>query len=85
MVDCSHANSNKQPELQPLVVENVVNQILEGNASIVGLMIESHLNAGSQPLAPPSEPAPVPSAIASAIAGASALVLASAGAARHRR
>ncbi|KGE03554.1 3-deoxy-7-phosphoheptulonate synthase [Pseudohaliea rubra] len=55
MVDCSHANSNKRPELQPLVVENVVNQILEGNASIVGLMIESHLEAGSQPLAPPAE------------------------------
>lgn len=48
MVDCSHANSNKQPELQPLVVENVGNQILEGNRSIVGLMIESHLHAGSQ-------------------------------------
>ncbi len=48
MVDCSHANSNKQPELQPLVVENVANQILEGNKSIVGLMIESHINAGSQ-------------------------------------
>ena len=50
MVDCSHANSNKQPELQPLVVENVANQILEGNKSIVGLMIESHINAGSQPI-----------------------------------
>lgn len=48
MVDCSHANSNKQPELQPLVVENVANQILEGNKSIVGLMIESHLKAGNQ-------------------------------------
>jgi len=48
MVDCSHANSNKQPELQPLVVENVANQILEGNQSIVGLMIESNLNAGNQ-------------------------------------
>ena len=48
MVDCSHANSNKQPELQPLVVENVANQILEGNKSIVGLMIESHINAGNQ-------------------------------------
>ncbi len=48
MVDCSHANSNKQPELQPLVVENVGNQIMEGNKSIVGLMIESHLNAGNQ-------------------------------------
>ncbi|KAA1193127.1 3-deoxy-7-phosphoheptulonate synthase [Pseudohalioglobus sediminis] len=48
MVDCSHANSNKQPELQPLVVENVGNQILEGNESIVGLMIESNINAGNQ-------------------------------------
>ena len=48
MVDCSHANSSKKPELQPLVVENVANQILEGNQSIVGLMIESHLQAGNQ-------------------------------------
>jgi len=48
MVDCSHANSSKNPELQPLVVENVANQILEGNQSIVGLMIESHLKAGNQ-------------------------------------
>ncbi|HAG93211.1 MAG: 3-deoxy-7-phosphoheptulonate synthase [Pseudomonadales bacterium] len=48
MVDCSHANSNKDPGLQPLVMENVTNQILEGNKSIVGLMIESHINWGSQ-------------------------------------
>jgi len=48
VVDCSHANSSKQPELQPLVVDNVGNQILEGNRSIVGLMIESNLFAGSQ-------------------------------------
>ena len=48
MVDCSHANSNKDPGLQPLVMENVTNQILEGNKSIVGLMIESHLNWGAQ-------------------------------------
>jgi 3-deoxy-7-phosphoheptulonate synthase len=48
MVDCSHANSSKHPELQPLVVENVANQILEGNTSIVGLMIESNLKAGNQ-------------------------------------
>ena len=43
MIDCSHANSNKDPALQPLVMDNVANQILEGNASIVGLMVESHL------------------------------------------
>ncbi len=38
MVDCSHANSNKDPALQPLVMDNVANQIAEGNNSIVGLM-----------------------------------------------
>ncbi|KZX53422.1 phospho-2-dehydro-3-deoxyheptonate aldolase [Halioglobus sp. HI00S01] len=48
MVDCSHANSNKQPELQPLVIENVGNQVVEGNDSILGLMIESNINAGNQ-------------------------------------
>lgn len=48
MVDCSHANSNKDPALQPLVAENVANQILEGNQSIVGLMIESNLEWGNQ-------------------------------------
>jgi len=48
MVDCSHANSDKKPELQPLVMDNVSNQILEGNQSIVGLMVESHINAGNQ-------------------------------------
>jgi 3-deoxy-7-phosphoheptulonate synthase len=48
MVDCSHANSSKQPELQPLVVENVANQILEGNTSIIGIMIESNLHPGNQ-------------------------------------
>lgn len=50
MVDCSHANSNKDPALQPLVLENVVNQILDGNESIIGVMIESHLNWGNQQL-----------------------------------
>jgi len=48
MVDCSHANSNKDPGLQPLVMDNVSNQILEGNKSIIGLMVESHINWGSQ-------------------------------------
>lgn len=48
MVDCSHANSNKSHELQPLVMDNVTHQILDGNPSIMGLMIESHLGAGNQ-------------------------------------
>lgn len=48
MIDCSHANSNKDASLQPLVAYNVTNQILEGNKSIVGLMIESNIGAGNQ-------------------------------------
>ncbi|HET8734733.1 MAG TPA: 3-deoxy-7-phosphoheptulonate synthase, partial [Anaeromyxobacteraceae bacterium] len=38
VVDCSHANSWKKPELQPLVMRDVVHQIREGNRSVVGLM-----------------------------------------------
>lgn len=48
MIDCSHANSNKNHELQPLVMDNVTNQILEGNSSIIGVMIESNIGAGNQ-------------------------------------
>jgi 3-deoxy-7-phosphoheptulonate synthase len=48
MVDCSHANSNKDHNLQPLVAENIANQIMEGNESIIGVMIESHIEAGNQ-------------------------------------
>ncbi|PWV62347.1 3-deoxy-7-phosphoheptulonate synthase [Plasticicumulans acidivorans] len=48
VVDCSHANSSKKPELQPLVMHDIVNQIVEGNRSIVGVMIESNINAGNQ-------------------------------------
>ncbi len=48
MIDCSHANSNKDPALQPLVMDNATNQIIEGNKSIVGLMVESHLEFGNQ-------------------------------------
>jgi len=51
VVDCSHGNSNKDPGLQTLVAENVANQILEGNRSICGLMLESNLHWGSQPIA----------------------------------
>lgn len=48
VVDCSHANSSKDHNRQPLVAENVINQICEGNKSIIGLMLESNLNAGNQ-------------------------------------
>ncbi|NHN39320.1 3-deoxy-7-phosphoheptulonate synthase [Pseudomaricurvus alcaniphilus] len=50
MVDCSHANSNKNHELQPLVMENITNQILEGNKSIIGIMVESNIGEGNQKL-----------------------------------
>ena len=48
VVDCSHANSSKKPELQPLVMSDVVNQIRNGNKSLLGVMIESNLEAGNQ-------------------------------------
>jgi 3-deoxy-7-phosphoheptulonate synthase len=48
MVDCSHANSDKNPELQPAVAQDVAQQIIDGNTSIIGLMLESNLEAGSQ-------------------------------------
>jgi 3-deoxy-7-phosphoheptulonate synthase len=54
VVDCSHANSWKKPEMQPLVMRDVVHQIREGNRSVVGLMVESFIEPGSQPI--PSEP-----------------------------
>lgn len=50
MIDCSHGNSSKKPELQPLVFENGIHQIVGGNSSIIGFMLESHLQAGSQSL-----------------------------------
>ncbi len=55
MVDCSHANSSKDPALQPLIMENVSNQIIEGNKSLIGLMIESNLNFGAQKLKNPDD------------------------------
>ncbi|MCL7944546.1 3-deoxy-7-phosphoheptulonate synthase [Marinobacter sp. ATCH36] len=48
MVDCSHANSSKDPAIQPLVLQDITHQILEGNQSIQGLMVESNLNWGNQ-------------------------------------
>ncbi|MBY5969424.1 3-deoxy-7-phosphoheptulonate synthase [Halomonas denitrificans] len=48
MIDCSHANSNKDAALQPLVLDNVTHQILDGNRSIIGLMVESNIGWGNQ-------------------------------------
>ncbi len=50
VVDCAHANSFKQHALQPVVLGDVVAQIVRGNRSIRGAMIESFLAAGNQPL-----------------------------------
>ena len=50
MVDCSHANSGKKFSAQGFVWKSVIAQYCEGNASIMGLMLESHLKEGSQKL-----------------------------------
>jgi len=50
VVDCSHANSHKNPRLQPLVLQDCAHQIRRGNRSIVGVMVESFLEEGSQPI-----------------------------------
>ncbi len=50
MIDSSHANSGKDPYLQPMVITNVAEQIQNGNKSIIGMMIESHLKGGNQKL-----------------------------------
>lgn len=50
VVDCSHGNSNKDHNRQPLVAEAVVAQRLQGNEAIIGLMLESHLHGGRQEL-----------------------------------
>ncbi len=51
MVDCSHANANKDHNRQVTVLENVAEQVRSGSQHIIGAMIESHLVAGSQPIA----------------------------------
>jgi 3-deoxy-7-phosphoheptulonate synthase len=48
MIDCSHANSQKQPEKQVNVAEDVADQVAVGDKRIVGVMLESHLVAGRQ-------------------------------------
>ena len=50
MVDCSHANSEKDHNRQPIAFHNVVAQRLSGNPDLVGLMVESHLHGGRQDL-----------------------------------
>ncbi len=55
LVDCSHDNSAKKPELQPDVLRALLTQIAAGNTSIMGAMIESNLGAGNQAFPQPKE------------------------------
>ena len=50
MIDCSHANSNKDYRQQPAVVDSIVEQLQAGDSAIFAVMIESHLNEGKQAL-----------------------------------
>ena len=48
VVDCSHGNSNKDYRRQPIVADNVFDQICAGNKTIIGIMLESNINEGNQ-------------------------------------
>ncbi|MGF1539075.1 MAG: 3-deoxy-7-phosphoheptulonate synthase [Pleurocapsa sp.] len=48
VIDCSHGNSNKDHQLQAAVLEDILQQIADGNKSIVGMMLESNLSEGNQ-------------------------------------
>ena len=50
VVDCSHANSGKDHRRQSVVWRDVLEQRIAGDRSIVGMMLESNLNPGSQPV-----------------------------------
>jgi 3-deoxy-7-phosphoheptulonate synthase len=52
MIDCSHANSNKDYKRQGLVCRDVASQVAAGNRNIIGVMLESNLVAGAQRLVP---------------------------------
>ncbi len=55
LIDCSHGNSARQPERQPEVLRAVLAQVNAGSPSIIGAMLESNLEAGSQPFPQPRE------------------------------
>ena len=50
MVDCSHDNSGRRPERQADVLHDVIGQVAAGNRSVFGVMLESNLVAGRQPI-----------------------------------
>ena len=55
MVDCAHANSEKDPARQPMVMRDVCAQLESGEKAITGVMIESNINSGNQPFPQPKE------------------------------
>lgn len=55
MIDCSHANSGKQHSRQEQVWRSAIEQRVQGNRAIIGVMLESYLNEGSQPFPKPVE------------------------------
>ena len=55
VIDCSHGNSGKDPAQQPEVLDDVLRQRGAGTKSIVGVMLEGFLEAGSQPFPQPVE------------------------------
>jgi 3-deoxy-7-phosphoheptulonate synthase len=55
VIDCSHGNSRKNHALQSLVLKDVVGQIVDGNRSIKGVMLESNLFEGNQKLGNPKD------------------------------
>ncbi|MEM7772073.1 MAG: 3-deoxy-7-phosphoheptulonate synthase [Cyanobacteria bacterium P01_E01_bin.6] len=50
VIDCSHGNSNKDHTKQTVVFNNIIDQIVDGNTSIIGMMLESNLFEGNQPI-----------------------------------
>jgi len=48
MIDCSHGNSNKDFNLQPIVAHDSIDQVIDYNQSIVGFMLESNIEEGNQ-------------------------------------
>ncbi|MBI3552123.1 MAG: 3-deoxy-7-phosphoheptulonate synthase [Elusimicrobia bacterium] len=50
MIDCSHGNSNKDHRNQPLVFGDVMRQVRRGGSPIIGMMVESNIREGNQPL-----------------------------------
>jgi 3-deoxy-7-phosphoheptulonate synthase len=50
LVDCSHAQTAKDYTRQPAILKALVEQVAKGNRAIMGLMLESNIGAGNQPL-----------------------------------